>query len=214
MAMKTLTRVHWITIVAVVLGLLVLGGAVSLYVVQNQRIVNVLASDRAHQAQAASDAKDADARYSDLFTNYSNLYKQLGAHGVTPSAPPPSQVEQPVPGAPGATGATGTQGPGPTTTQIFDAVTSYCSVPGICLGPPGPTGAAGAAGSAGQSVTGPAGANGTDGTDGTNGLNGVDGRGITDVSCVAEADLSTALRFTFTDQTTEDVPASCIPPTQ
>lgn len=206
--MKTLTRVNWITIVAVVLGLLVLGGAVSLYVVQNQRIVNVLAADKAHQVQASADAKNADARYSDLFTNYSNLYKQLGAHGVTPSAPPPSQVEQPVPGAPGATGA---QGPGPTDTQIFDAVTSYCSVPGICLGPTGQTGAAGTAGAAGQSVVGPT---GPAGANGTNGLNGVDGRGVTDVACVLEADLSTALRFTFTDQTTEDVPASCIPPTQ
>lgn len=203
------TRKTWSPIAAVVAVILIIVLVVSLYIVQNQRIANVRAADVANKATSAKELAKADARYNDLFNNYSQLYKQLKDNSVTPSAPNPDVISQP--GATGSTGPTGAQGPGPSDSQVLSGVGSFCTMhPTACVGSAGTNGTNGQDGT--QGPIGPAGPQGTSGVNGTNGTNGTNGVGIASVSCVLEADMvTTAFQFTFTDGTTQDVAGSCIP---
>lgn len=132
-----------------------------------------------HQALVVAHSEaDAQAKsYSELFDNYSKLYKQIEGTGHAPTAPAPSNVEQPVAGA---TGATGAQGPGPSDAQVFTGIQQYCTITAFCVGPagpPGPAGVSGAVGSSGQDgATGAAGQDGATGPQGSPGMNGVDGQ--------------------------------------
>jgi hypothetical protein len=146
-------------------------------------------SVRGALTQSKADTRAATA-------NADKLYNQLLRHNITPTAQNPTDVV----GTPGAAGATGATGPGASDFQVFQQVTVVCSSTILCKGADGPPGAAGTNG-----------ADGAQGPQGPAGTNGADGRGISTVTCVTEPDLTTALRFTFTDQTPQDVSASCIP---
>jgi hypothetical protein len=181
--------VVFVSIACVAVGYVVLG----LYAAEQHR--------EAITAQASSASKDKtidrkDAQLADIVDKYLALAKdcQKAADCVT-TAPAPDVIQEFIQGTPGQPGKT------PTASDVIQAIEAYCSARNDCAGPPGQNGAD-------STVPGPAGQNGIDGRDGRDGS---DGRGITAVTCVIEEDLTTALRFTFTDQTTQDVTASCIP---
>lgn len=161
--MVKLHRPHYALMICIVLGLLVVGADITLHVVQGQRITaqhDVINQDR---ADAKATEKADNARYQQLFDNYSSLYKEFGqSTGTEPSAPSPALVEGPA-GATGSTGATGARGD--------------IGVPGQ-TGPAGPPGAAGSSGSAGDA--GPAGVQGDPGPAGPQGPAGVAGPGGAD----------------------------------
>lgn len=154
--------------------------------------------------------------YADLQASQDNaqrLYEQLLTFpGVEPEGEDPAEVAPtPIPGAPGDRGP---QGRPPTADEIEDAVTEVCAITILCVGPPGAQGAAGPIGAPGtpgdpgepgESIVGP---QGPPGDAGPQGAPGEPGRGIVSVQCVP----GPALRFTFTDTTTQDVSAPCIPP--
>lgn len=81
-------------------------------------------------------------------------------------------------GTRGTPGQAGTPGPGPTETQISQAVAAYCQAHGGCTGPAGPKGDTGAAG-----ATGPPGPAGPSGPQGDQGAKGDSGRGIASIDC-------------------------------
>jgi hypothetical protein len=181
----------------------------------------------------------SDERYDDLFSAYQQLDRDCAtAEDCETDAPSPSEVQEaapPVAGAQGDPGTNGRDGEDATDEQTLRAVTRYCAENG-CRGLPGADGAPGADGTPGRdgaSITGPpgpSGANGSDGTAGENGQPGADGTpgapgadgapgatgehgvGLASVTCVLLDDLNTALRFTFTNGTTNDVQALCTPP--
>lgn len=147
--------------------------------------------------------------YNNLFDLYEKQDAQLKANGIKPTTPSPAQIAQQ--GAPGATGDKGSTGAtGDTGAQGYPGPEGIQGPPGID-GQTGVTGAAGANG-AESTTPGPQGPSGANGANGLNGTDGRDGRGISTVECILEPDLTTAFRFTFTDTTTQDVPASCTPP--
>lgn len=182
------------------------------------------AREDAEHASEVSDLRNANtelrAQVTTLLANYDALSTDCEeAADCTTTTPSPALVERileqikiPTP-APGQPGRTPSQAE--ISAAVLDAVIGYCSG-GACDGPPGSngsdgsTGAPGAPGANGDSIVGPQGPAGTNGLDGTNGTNGTDGRGITSVTCVMN-DLVTAFRFTYTDGTTQDVPAACFP---
>lgn len=118
---------------------------------------------------ARSDARDANAANTVNHQAVQALAAQVTALGATPVVQPST-----LPGAPGPKGAAGARGPGPTATQVSDAVAVYCAghdgctsgptaaqvavairgfcAAGQCRGAPGDdaTGAPGAAGQPGQ----------------------------------------------------------------
>lgn len=152
-----------------------------------------------------------------LSSNNDALRAQVLQSGQKPVAPPSETVTGPR-GDQGAAGSPGPQGPGPSDAQVYIAVQDYCSTPQVpCKGDPGESiaGPAGPAGQDGQSIVGPQGPPGADSTvPGPPGADGKDGRGISSVTCVVEDDsVTTAFRITFTDSTTQDVTAPCIPAT-
>jgi hypothetical protein len=148
-----------------VLGVLalVLVGVITLFGIQESEELSRL------QAQSAAQ----QASITNLSSSLTTTEGQLTSHGITPAAPPPSQLlvgpagpagSPGAPGAVGSQGATGSAGPqgdvGPT-------------------GPAGPAGAAGAPGADGQpgatGAQGPAGAQGDTGAAGPAGPEGPQG---------------------------------------
>lgn len=175
-----LPRYHfsWIQYGAAVCGLLValiIGGGIAVVNIDQQRIdylrsINARTHDELEAFQRSSDAK-----YSKLFDDYSNLYKEFGVStgGSTPSAPAPETI----PGPTGSPGAQGAQGANASSQQIAAAVQDYCDARSGCVGAPGSAGADGATGSAGQNGSdGAPGAPGKDGADGAPGAPGADGQ--------------------------------------
>lgn len=176
-----------------------------------------------HAAQVASDKSQND-QITSLARALSSANKRLKSAGLP-------QVPVVVSGSSGATGASGRDG-----TSIVSATCTGSGLEvfysdgsqsnsGQCVGPPGKAGMPGVAGPAGTNGTdstvpgpqgpqgppGPVGATGATGTPGADGTNGADGTGITTITCVTETDGTTALRFTLTDGTTQDVPGACTP---
>lgn len=107
--------------------------------------------------------------------------KQLSNHGITPSAPPASQIIKGVqgdpgpPGAPGTAGLPGSTGPsGPPGQPGQPGASGKNGVNGV-NGSPGPPGAPGATVTGAPGNTGPAGKDGAAGKDGKDGTNGQDG---------------------------------------
>ena len=150
------------------------------------------------------------------------LYEQLRALGEDPVVEPGKST----PGAEGPQGPAGPQGaPGddgrpPTAGEVLAAVNAYCASIGGCVGPAGAPGTAGAKGDPGESVVGPQGPAGPAGPQGPagpagprgdEGIPGANGVSVTGVSCMLRDDLSSAFRFTFSDQEVVDVPGPCVP---
>lgn len=162
--MARLQRPHYALMICILLGLLVVGADITLHVVQGQRISAQHTVIDQNRADAKATENADNARYQQLFDNYSSLYKEFGqSTGTEPSAPSPALVAGPA-GATGSTGATGAQGD--------------IGVPGQ-TGPPGPAGAPGTSGAAGdpgptgaQGDPGPAGAQGPAGATGPAGADG------------------------------------------
>lgn len=94
------------------------------------------------------------------------------------------------PGEPGEDGLEGQRGPGPTDSQVEQAVNQYCSTRNNCRGPQGETGAPGEPGI--QGPPGPA------------------GRGIASIVC--EGAPATTFTITYTDGTVETVACQPAPP--
>lgn len=138
------------------------------------------------------------------------LYEQLRALGEDPVVEPGKST----PGAEGPQGPTGPQGvpgvegPAPSAADVLSAVNAYCASIGGCVGP---AGTAGAKGDPGESIVGPQGPAGPAGPQGAEGIPGANGVSVTGVSCVLLDDLSTAFRFTFSDQEVVDVRGPCVP---
>lgn len=141
------------------------------------------------------------------------LYEQLRDLGEDPIV----DKSDPTPGTPGPSGPTGEQGiPGqdgrtPTAAEVLAAVNAYCATVNGCRGADGTNGTPGTNGTngaPGESIVGPAGPAGPQGEQGIPGANGVS---VTGVSCVLLDDLSTAFRFTFSDQEAIDVRGPCLP---
>lgn len=177
-------------------------------------------------AYLATANADAHEERADLITQLDEerskvdaLYEQLRSLGEDPVVEPGKTT----PGEPGATGPTGPQGvPGddgrpPSAAEVLGAVTAYCASVGGCRGAdgqpgvPGEPGADGQQGVPGESVVGPQGPAGPAGPQGEQGAPGANGVSVTGVSCVLLDDLSTAFRFTFSNQETVDVPGDCTP---
>lgn len=156
------------------------------------------------------------------------LYEQLRSLGEDPVVEP----GKPTPGAEGPQGPTGPQGvPGvdgrpPSAADVLSAVNAYCASVGGCRGTdgqpgtPGKPGADGQPGAPGESVAGPQGPAGPAGPQGDagpagpqgdEGIPGANGVSVTGVSCVLLDDLSTAFRFTLSDQEVVDVRGPCAP---
>ncbi len=81
----------------------------------------------ASEARSTRQGAQIDALSSGLATTE----RQLLAHGISPSAPPPQVI---ISGVPGASGPTGQQGPGPSDAQVAAGVAAYLAlhpVPGV-----------------------------------------------------------------------------------
>jgi hypothetical protein len=141
------------------------------------------------------------------------LYEQLRALGEDPVVEPGKST----PGAEGPQGPTGPQGvpgvegPAPSAADVLSAVNAYCASIGGCRGADGAPGTNGTNGQPGESVVGPQGPAGPAGPQGDEGIPGANGVSVTGVSCVLLDDLSTAFRFTFSDQEVVDVRGPCVP---
>lgn len=147
------------------------------------------------------------------------LYEQLRSLGEDPVVEPgktPESIEGPA-GPTGPQGVPGDDGRPPTTAEIYEAITAYCASVGGCRGAdgqpgtPGKAGTDGQPGAPGESIVGPQGPAGPAGPQGEPGIPGANGVGVTGVSCVLLDDLSTAFRFTFSDQEVVDVRGPCVP---
>lgn len=180
------------------------------------------------------------AQVTTLLANYDALSTDCEqAEDCTTVTPDPALIEDIIGRIKIPTPAPGEPGRSPSQSEIsaavYDAVITYCAN-GACRGDsgaPGQNGSPGASGTPGANGNdGTSGANGTDGTSGANGesgpagpagpagadgapgatgANGADGRGVASVSCVQTDLLTTAFRFVYTDGTTQDVNAACIP---
>lgn len=141
------------------------------------------------------------------------LYEQLRALGEDPVVDPgkssPS-IEGPQ-GPTGPQGIPGDDGAPPSAADVLAAVNAYCASIGGCRGADGAPGTNGTNGQPGESVVGPQGPAGPAGPQGDEGIPGANGVSVTGVSCVLRDDLSTAFRFTFSDQEVVDVPGPCVP---
>jgi hypothetical protein len=218
-------RINWFLVVGILLGVSLLVAAVSLYLVQQQRI-------DAQHGRIVSDAQANDElqqQYQGLVGQYTQAYGQLKASGVEPTTAPPSTLPS-SPGAPGERGTAGRDGRGVAfalCTATGWAVTytdGDTESAGSCVGSTGPAGKTGvagvdgAAGAPGQngadgvSVTGPDGPAGPPGPVGAAGADGGDGVSVTSVTCVP-TDTGTAFRFALTDGSTQDVAGNCDVPT-
>jgi hypothetical protein len=144
------------------------------------------------------------------------LYEQIRSLGEDPVVEPgktPETIEGPQ-GPTGPQGVPGDDGRTPTAAEVLAAVQSYCASIGGCVGPAGAQGApgtTGAKGEPGESIVGPQGPAGPAGPQGEQGIPGANGISVTGVSCVLLDDLSTAFRFTFSDQEVVDVRGPCVP---
>jgi hypothetical protein len=194
---------------------------------------------RARVQQDVAAQTQAQNRYDRLRDQYDKLLTQAKENGVEPSTVNPAQVpaqastNTPAAAVPGpSTGTAGRDGTDGRNGVDGRGVTSIsCTGLGLlvtytdgstdnagpCLGANGKDGAAGAPGAAGA-----AGADGTNGADGqtvvgpagpqgATGATGATGTGVSSVSCVLEADGTTAFEFTLTDGTMEDVAGACTP---
>ena len=142
--------------------------------------------------------------------NSQKLYQQLITAGLSPVAPAtnglPSTTGDPGPrGLPGRDGIDGVNGFNGATGQAGIGVQGLTGAPGTSI--TGLEGIAGTAGAAG--AIGPTGLTGITGATGPTGAAGLPGKGVASVSCVLETNLTTALRFVFSDFTIQDVPAPC-----
>lgn len=226
------TRPSWLraqnlVILVPVLALVAL--AVTLFVSS----VHTMQMQDAHISAQDAQIKQQANRNQELIGQYTKLFGESKKAGVNPTTPAPADLPTtPEVGAKGATGASGRDGVSIVSAEctgsgleIFFSDGSQSDA-GTCVGPagksgsPGPSGAPGVNGAnstvAGpQGSPGPAGAPGQDGApgkDGAPGPAGPAGNGLSSVTCVAEADASTAFRFTYTDGTTQDVAGACTPP--
>ena len=141
------------------------------------------------------------------------LYGQIRSLGEDPVVEP-GKTPETIPGPEGPTGPQGVPGDGgrpPTAGEVLAAVNAYCASIGGCVGPAGAPGAPGANGQPGESVVGPQGPAGPAGPQGAEGVPGANGISVTGVSCMLRDDLSSAFRFTFSDQEVVDVPGPCVP---
>jgi hypothetical protein len=194
---------------------------------------------RARVQQDVAAQSQAQNRYDRLRDQYDKLFRQATENGVEPSTVNPAQVpaqastNTPTAAVPGpSTGTAGRDGTDGRNGVDGRGVTSIsCTGLGLlvtysdgsttnagpCLGANGKDGADGAAGAPGaagadgadgQSVVGPQGAQGPQGDPGATGATGT---GVSSVSCVLEADGTTAFAFTLTDGTTQDVAGACTP---
>lgn len=210
-----LTRRHWLIALLSVLGILLLSLDITLHAVQRQRITNLTADKASAEADSRADLKAANERYTRLFDNYTNLYKQLGDTGVKPTAPAPSSVTQPERGETGPKGDTGSTGPGPSDDQVANIVGEYCSIRAYCAGPVGPAGPSGEDGASvvgPQGVAGPQGPAGPVGPQGPIGPAGASGVPLSITCFVGDDGLTTALEFTYPAGVVFDVDAPCTPP--
>lgn len=144
------------------------------------------------------------------------LFEQLRELGEAPEGENPEDlpIPTPIPGDQGDQGLRGEQGPPPTATQVYQAVSTYCALNGFCRGPDGApptdaqlgaavssfcannackgdqglkgeTGGQGPAGeTGGQGEKGDRGDQGSPGNDGAPGATGEPGRGIVSTTCV------------------------------
>jgi hypothetical protein len=223
--MRSVKRINWFLVVGILLGISLLAAAVSLYLVQQQRI-------DAQHTRIVADAKANDElqqQYQGLVGQYTQAYGQLKDSGVQPTTAPPSTLSSSpgTPGERGSSGADGQDGRGiafalcTATGWAITYTDGATDNAGACVGSTGPAGPSGKVGTAGvpgaPGIPGTPGTNGTDGTDGTNGLDGRDGKDgkdgtdVASVTCTA-TDAGTAFRFTLTDGTTQDVAGTCTPP--
>jgi hypothetical protein len=221
-------RPRWMraqNLVVIIPILAIVAVLVALYASQAQTIgiqrsrISTLLAQNGHQAD----------RLDGLTREYTKLYGEAKQSGVQPTTVAPSAL--PAAGTPGENGrdgrgiafslctATGwvityTDGTSSDAGTCVGATgkTGAAGIPGVA-GKAGATGAAGANGVDGQSVVGPQGPAGPAGPAGADGRDGTDGVGVSSVTCVTEADGSTAFRFTLTDTTTQDVAGACTPPT-
>lgn len=194
-------RRQWVLYVATFLALLAVLGLAAWF------LVNVTSRNAALNAVVAEQnaiIAEQDDRIADLTTTAQELYDQLLAVGETPQEARPDDPE-PVSGPAGSPGQQGIPG-----------LPGEDGKPGL-PGQDGEDGAPGTPGTPGETVVGPQGEPGQNGQDGAPGAPGAPGaqgepgRGITSVECVAVDPLVTAFRFTFTDNTTQDILGSCIP---
>lgn len=178
-------------------------------------IFGVYAASQQHRAddlrQTVADKNklvaQKDAQLSDLLEKYASLAKDCQDASCTTTAPSPEIIREFIQGTPGQAGQAGHT---PTTAEVISAIEAYCAAQGGCSGQAGASGQNGTNGADG--APGAEGPSGPAGPQGDQGPAGADGRGITAVTCVLEDDLfTTAFRFTYTDGTSQDVAASCIP---
>mgnify|MGYP001463548673 CR=1 FL=1 len=218
------------SVMVIVIGIILLFQAAAWGVA----IVFEAQEDKAHAAEV-SDLRTSNtelrAQVTTLLANYDALSTDCEvAADCTTNTPDPALVEEIIKSIKIPTPPPGEPGRSPSQAEIsaavYDAVIAYCSN-GACKGEPGKEGSPGASGTPGTAgangvngtdgangndgAQGPAGPPGADGAPGTPGTPGSDGRGISSVSCVLVDTLQTAFRFVFTDGSTQDVPASCIP---
>lgn len=168
----------------------------------------ISAEVRAQSARSAADA--ANGKVAAITEKYASVYDEfIRVTGEEPAAPAPNNL--PSKGDPGDAGAPGPVGPqGPPGKDSM--VPGPQGLPGI----QGLQGEAGEKGDPGESIVGPAGSDGAAGAPGAPGAPGEPGRGVASITCVTPdpaAPKDTALRFTYTDNTTTDIPAACTPPT-
>ena len=110
---------------------------------------------------------ERDGAYNDLLDKYTILSGDCAvAADCNTVTPDPSDIPR---AEPGKNGANGRDGRDATDTQVFDQVSRYCALNGVCAGKNGKDGQNGADGAPGASIP------GKDGTNGTNGRDGVDG---------------------------------------
>lgn len=181
-------------IAAIVIFALLLSGVVTYVIVSQQKTIEDQATRISEQN------KTIENRTNELVSaneNAQDLYDQLIKLGQSPDGSRPTTV----PGPQGDSGLNGRDGKDGT-----DGLNGKDGAPGTN----GLDGKPGTDGTPGENGTN--GINGTDGAPGKDGTNGKDGRGVASVECVAST-TGTAFRFTFTDGTTQDIPAPCIPPT-
>jgi hypothetical protein len=181
----------------ILIGLL-LAGSVALVVTLIASQSSALNTARTRNASLVLQNQQANARYDRLFRQYSSLYKQSKASGVTPTQPEPdslpSKATTSTPPAAGATGAVGPAGAAGVSIVSAECTGSGLQIfysdgsddnAGHCVGPAGVAGAPGIAGETGdagqpgmdgaQGPAGPMGPTGATGPAGTQGKDGADG---------------------------------------
>lgn len=183
--------------------------------------------DTVTDMQAA--AEERQTALDELTDQYVALYEQAEREGVQPRTESPEEVREkaPAPPEPGPRGASGERGPAGPRGEVGP------TGPAGPAGPPGPAGAAGAPGGPGTAgevggrgpagpvgPAGPAGERGPQGEPGTAGPSGpagpagppgVDGRGLTDITCLADG----RWQITYSDGTTTFTSGPCrivVPP--